>query len=111
MKKLLIFVMLLMTSLVYADHREDIFYSSQVPMLCTSAPQMNEFLDHNNMKPLSIGFGRNQGTPDGDIVYAITHWYNAEDDMFMAVIETPAQGEKCIVYGIYNYKEVNEKNN
>ena len=51
MKKLLIFVMLLMTSLVYADHREDIFYSSQVPMLCTSATQMNEFLDHNNMKP------------------------------------------------------------
>ena len=105
MKKLLLVIMFLMTS-NYVSADNNIFYNSQAPMLCTTADQMNEFLDANKMKPHSVGFGRNGGAKDGDIVYAISHWIN-EDGQLMAIIETPAQGEKCIVYGIFNYKEVN----
>ena len=84
MKKFLLVIMFLMTS-NYVSADNNIFYNSQAPMLCTTAVQMNEFLDANGMKP---------------------HWIN-EDGRLMAIIETPAQGEKCIVYGIFNYKEVN----
>jgi hypothetical protein len=105
MKKFLLVIMFLMTS-NYVSADNNIFYQSQAPMLCTTAVQMNEFLDANGMKPHSIGLGRNGGSIDGDIVFAISHWLN-EDGKMMAIIETPAQGEKCIVYGIFDYKEVN----
>ena len=108
LKKLLIIVMFVMTS-NYVSANSDIFYQNQAPIMCTTPVQMDQFLNDMGMKPHSLGFGRSGGNIDGDIVFALSHWKNEEGTM-MAVIETPANAEKCMVYMIFNYNEVIQEN-
>ena len=55
--------------------------------------------------PVEVAFGKMKALPEGEIVYAITTYASTVvDHHILRAIETPDQGEKCVIAMLYNYK-------
>ena len=68
---------------------------------------VNEALKLENYEVFEIAFGRIAALPDGDIAYAVMTYASKDiEGHIVRTMETPAQGEKCVLEVLFNYEVV-----
>ena len=77
------------------------FYWSSMPTVCALKSEITAWLDNNNFQPVSMGWGRENGRQEGQIVYAVVIYVNDNYEM-AAIAETPDGGEACVVFRTFD---------
>ena len=79
----------------------------QMPIWCGPIEMVNEALKIENYEVFEIAFGRVAAMPDGEIAYAVMTYGSKDiEGHIVRTMETPAQGEKCVLEVLFNYKVV-----
>jgi hypothetical protein len=94
-----------------AEHKEQIFFPSQAPIICAKYQQLEDWLKHNNFEPVNVGLGRDGGKSDGTPVFLIMGYLKKGTDVYVATIETPTRVDKCLMFNVYDFKEVDREGN
>ena len=112
MKKLIIALTLLLTSLAFAGHEETPespvekfnFWWEQIPAVCSTSDEIERWAEFKGFEPVNMSFGREGGSPTGEIVYIVVYWINKNQESF-ASVSTPEQpDESCIVFRTFDLK-------
>ena len=113
MKKLIIAITLLLTSLAFAEHEvphkdseveKFNFWWEQVPAVCSTSEEIERWAEYKEFTPVNMSFGREGGTPNGKIVYIVVYWINEQQETF-ASVSTPEQPDQsCIVFRTFDLK-------
>ena len=105
MKKLILtFIFTLFTSIVYADHlngKEYMLYGRQVPVMCGTPNDVNQYIFDHNFKVYSISVGRRGADPQGEPVYMLTTYVN-DDKQEIVTINVPNVQETCMLFHGYD---------
>ena len=112
MKKILLSILglLLLTSVTIAkaDWQGMSQYPWQpmtVPMWCGPIEEVNMVLEREGYVAVEVAFGRVAALPDGDIAYAVMTYASKDiEGHIIRTMETPAQGEKCVLEVLFDYK-------
>ena len=81
-----------------------------MPIWCGPLEMVNDALEKENYTQIEVAFGRVSALPDGDIAYAvITYVSNDLDGHIIRTMETPAQGEKCVLEVLFDYRILTPK--
>ena len=77
----------------------------QMPIWCGPLEMVNEALKNEGYEEFEIAFGRLSAMPDGDIAYAVMTYASKDiEGHILRTMETPAQGEKCVLNMLFDYK-------
>ena len=105
-----LFFILCLSSKSYADPKSLSGYPwdlQQMPIWCGPLEMVNEALEIENYEVFEIAFGRVAAMPDGENAYAVMTYASKDiEGHIIRTMETPAQGEKCVLEVLYNYKVV-----
>ena len=105
-----LFFILCLSSKSYADPKSLSGYPwdlQQMPIWCGPLEMVNEALKIENYEVFEIAFGRVAAMPDGEIAYAVMTYASKDiEGHIIRTMETPTQGEKCVLEVLYNYKVV-----
>ena len=90
----------------YAEHEPDTrpqvekfnFWWEQVPAVCSTADEIERWAEFKKFTPVNMSFGREGGSPDGQIVYIVVYWINEEQETFASVSTPQDPDEACIVF-------------
>ena len=78
-----------------------------MPIWCGPLEMVNEALKNEGYVEFEIAFGRIAAMPTGEIAYAVMTYASKDiEGHIIRTMETPAQGEKCVLEVLYNYKVV-----
>ena len=108
MKKLILILSLLFASIAYAEQESDIkkynFWWEQIPAVCSTSDEIERWAEFKGFEPVNMSFGREGGSPTGEIVYIVVYWINKNQESF-ASVSTPEQpDESCIVFRTFDLK-------
>ena len=112
MKKLIIAITLLLTSLAFAEHETPTkppvekfnFWWEQVPAVCSTSEEIERWAELKKFEPVNVSFGRENGKPDGKIVYIVVYWLNERQESF-ASVSTPEKPEiSCVIFRTFDLK-------
>ena len=109
MRTLLIAILITLgvSTIAIAEHEHERkkydFYWSNMPTVCALKSVVDEWIKDKEFDPVSVGFGRENGQEDGDVVYAVTIYINPSYQM-AAVVETPGGEEACIAFRTFDLK-------
>lgn len=110
MKKLIISLLILigMSSPVRANY--DLFWR-YLPAICGTFDEVQRYIKDRDgdITVSSVGLGRSQSHPDGDVVFMVTLYNSADGTQETATVQIPDNEEVCMVYHIFNKTEVKEK--
>ena len=113
MKKLIIAITLLLTSFAFAEHEEHEtnppvekfnFWWEQVPAVCSTSEEIERWAEYKKFNPINMSFGREGGTPDGQIVYIVVYWMNEDQESFASVSTPERPDQSCIVFRTFDMK-------
>ena len=113
MKKLIIALTLLLTSLAFAEHDhvekelEDNkfnFWWEQIPAVCSTSEEIERWAEFKKFQPVNMSFGREGGVPDGQIVYIVVYWMNEDQESFASVSTPQRPDQTCIVFRTFDMK-------
>ena len=110
MKKLIIAITLLLTSLAFAEHEQPKtketfnFWWEQVPAVCSTSDEIERWAEFKKFNPINISFGREGGSPDGRIVYIVVYWMNEDQESFASVSTPERPDQSCIVFRTFDLK-------
>ena len=112
MKKLIIALTLLISSFAFAEHEsvQDTpvekfnFWWEQVPAVCSTSEEIERWAEFKKFNPINISFGREGGTPDGQIVYIVVYWMNEDQESFASVSTPERPDQSCIVFRTFDLK-------
>ena len=113
MKKLIIALTLLLTSLAFAEHETPSekppvekfdFWWEQVPAVCSTSDEIERWAEFKKFNPINISFGREGGTEDGRIVYIVVYWMNVNQESFASVSTPERPDQSCIVFRTFDMK-------
>ena len=109
MRKLILTIILsLFTAFAVAEEKEDRLENlpgiwwENVPTVCVPNTTLLEFTERKGFQPLNRSFGRNNGKPDGQIVYIITYWLNIKDNQVMSSVMVPNANYSCVLYRTFD---------
>jgi hypothetical protein len=75
-----------------------------MPIWCGPLEMVNEALKKEGYVKFEVAFGRVSAMPDGEIAYAVITYASKDiEGHIIRTMETPAQGEKCILEVLFNY--------
>ena len=78
-----------------------------MPIWCGPLEMVNEALKLEGYVEFEVAFGRVAAMPTGEIAYAVMTYASKDiEGHIIRTMETPAQGEKCVLEVLYNYKVV-----
>jgi len=78
-----------------------------MPIWCGPLEMVNEALKQEGYVEFEVAFGRIAAMPTGEIAYAVMTYASKDiEGHIIRTMETPAQGEKCVLEVLYNYKVV-----
>ena len=99
MKRLILTALLglFWTSIVYAeDIKQYNFWWEQIPAVCSTSEEIQRWANDKNFIPVNMSVGRENGSPDGQIVYIVVYYINDSGQTF-AGVSTPEQpNQTCI---------------
>ena len=103
MKKILIALTLLWSTISYADLEDYDFFTMNMPMLCGLPATVDRYIEDNNFVVINISFGKENGKQNGEILFAVKYYIN---DKFqtIAVAETLTDPSKCILFVTFDMK-------
>ena len=115
MKKLIIAITLLLTSLAFAEHETPSkppiekfnFWWEQVPAVCSTSDEIERWAEFKKFNPINISFGRAGGVPDGEIVYVVVYWMNEDQESFASVSTPDSPNQQCVVFRTFDLR-INE---
>ena len=104
MKKIIIILSLLISSIAYADHEKDFgeYYFQQIPALCSTPEKMQAYIKHLKMKPYHLSLGREGMDPEGQPVFMVTYYVNEEGTSNAALIDVPSGLETCMLFQTFD---------
>ena len=86
MKKLILILSLLFASIAYAELESDIkkynFWWEQIPVVCSTSDEITRWANDKNFIPVNMSVGRENGVPEGKIVYVIIYYINDTGQSF-----------------------------
>ena len=92
MKKIIAVVVLLFTTLCYAEEEQRYnFWLSQASMVCGTPSEVQKYVENNEFTPINLSFGRESSNPNGAIVFMVTYYIN-EYKQTLATIDTQPFG-------------------
>ena len=98
-------------NLSYADHELNKspvekfnFWWEQVPAVCSTSDEIERWAEFKKFNPINISFGREGGSPDGQIVYIVVYWMNEEQESFASVSTPERPDQACIVFRTFDMK-------
>lgn len=102
-KKILIALTLLWSTISYADIEDYDFFTMNMPMLCGLPATVDKYIEDNKFVVINISFGKENANKDGEILFAIKYYIN---DKFqtIAVAETPTDPSKCIMFVTFDMR-------
>jgi len=75
-----------------------------MPIWCGPLEMVNEALKQEGYVEFEVAFGRIAAMPTGDIAYAVITYASKDiEGHIIRTMETPAQGEKCVLEVLFNY--------
>ena len=75
-----------------------------MPIWCGPLEMVNEALKNEGYVEFEIAFGRIAALPEGEIAYAVMTYASKDiEGHIVRTMETPAQGEKCVLEVLFNY--------
>ena len=103
MKKLLILICLLWSTISYAeeDYQKYNLYMMQYPMMCGSPEDVDRYIVANKFTPINVSFGKENAKEDGIIVFAVTYYIN-DKHQTLAVAEAPNDPYKCMIFHTFD---------
>ena len=115
MKKLILILSLLFTTISYAGHEEhndsDIkkydFWWEQIPVVCSYSSEIQRWANDKNFIPVNMSVGREGGKQDGQIVYIIVYYINDSGQTFASVQTPDNPDQSCIVFRTFDLR-INE---
>ena len=108
MKKLILLITFLLTSVLFADEHEESdiekynFYWDQVPVVCAAPEEIDRWAEHKGFTPLSISYGREGGKRDGNIVYIVVYYLNKTNGETFATVSTPTSKDVCVIFRTFD---------
>ena len=96
----------------YAEHEPDTrspvekfnFWWEQVPAVCSTTDEIERWAEYKKFTPVNMSFGREGGSPDGQIVYIVVYWINEEQETFASVSTPQDPDQACIVFRTFDLK-------
>tara|TARA_B100000073_G_scaffold174370_1_gene144274 strand:- start:189 stop:527 length:339 start_codon:yes stop_codon:yes gene_type:complete len=96
----------------YAEHEPDTrspvekfnFWWEQVPAVCSTTDEIERWAEYKKFSPVNMSFGREGGSPDGQIVYIVVYWINEEQETFASVSTPQDPDQACIVFRTFDLK-------
>ena len=114
MKRILLILSLLFASFAYAEHEEqesDIkkynFWWEQIPVVCSTSDEITRWANDKNFIPVNMSVGRENGSPDGQIVYVVVYYINDSGQTFAGVSTPEDPSRTCIVFRTFDLR-INE---
>ena len=116
MKKLIIALTLLLTSLAFAEQEAPEvpgtepkmnkfnFWWEQVPAVCSTSEEVERWAEFKKFDPINISFGRENGSPDGKVVYIVVYWINERQESFASVSTPERPDQTCIIFRTFDMK-------
>ena len=78
-----------------------------MPIWCGPLEMVNEALKLEGYVEFEVAFGRVAAMPTGEIAYAVMTYASKDiEGHIIRTMETPAQGEKCVLEVLFNYEVV-----
>ena len=75
-----------------------------MPAVCSTSEEIERWAELKKFEPVNVSFGRENGRPDGRIVYIVVYWLNERQESF-ASVSTPEQPDRsCIVFRTFDLK-------
>ena len=102
MKKLIIAISLLITSIAFADKHKYNFWWEQIPAVCSQTTEIERWAEDKQFSPISVSYGRENGDPKGTVVYIVIYWLNPNNEAFASVQTPQKPDESCIVFRTFN---------
>lgn len=96
----LIVIFFALSKLKAHEHEIDMLqlYSTMVPALCGTGPEIEKYMKLKGMTPKAASLGRTGSKPDGEPVYILTHWFNNDSTEVATTVSVPNGLEHCIMY-------------
>ena len=114
MKRILLILSLLFASFAYAEHEEqesDLkqynFWWEQIPAVCSTSDEIQRWASDKNFIPVNMSVGRENGSPDGQIVYVVVYYINDSGQTFAGVSTPESPDRTCIVFRTFDLR-INE---
>ena len=116
MKKLIIALTLLITTFVFAEHEipdtrdtapqveKFNFWWESLPAVCSTSAEIERWAEYKKFEPVNMSLGRENGSPDGKIVYIVVYWINEKQETFASVSTPERPDESCIVFRTFDLK-------
>ena len=99
MKKIILILSLLFTSISYAkDFKAYEFHVQELPAVCGTQKEVEKYADDNDYIVLNYSLGRAGSEPTGEPVFVVTYWVNEEVSQTMATVVVPNSDQACILY-------------
>ncbi|SVD59769.1 uncharacterized protein METZ01_LOCUS412623, partial [marine metagenome] len=102
MKKLILIITLLLTSIAFAETKQYNFWWEQLPAVCSTSDEIGRWAKDKNFMPLNYSYGRHGGKPDGKIVYTIVYWMNDKGETFASVHTPEKKDQMCILFRTFD---------
>ena len=81
-----------------------------MPIWCGPLEMVNEALKQEGYVEFEVAFGRIAAMPTGDIAYAVITYASKDiEGHIIRTMETPAQGEKCVLEVLFDYRILTPK--
>ena len=103
MKKLLILICLLWSTISYAEehYQKYTLYMMQYTMMSGSTEDVDRNIVSNKFTLINISFGKENSKQDGIIVFAVTYYIN-DKHQTLAEAEAPNDPYKCMIFHTFD---------
>ena len=82
----------------------------QMPVWCGPLSIVNQALEKEGYVQIEVAYGRMAALPTGEIAYAVITYVSTDvEGHMLRTMETPSQGEKCVLNVLFDYKVVTPK--
>ena len=98
MKKLITAVIILFSSIAFANDELPKLYSTGLPALCGPTVEVQKVAEEKGMVIFSVSNGRVGASQDGEIAYYVTHWVEPKGGSQMLTVTTLDGKETCIYF-------------
>ena len=99
MKKLLILICLLWSTISYAEIESEGYdlFGMSMPMMCGLPAVVDKYIADKKFTAINVSFGKQGSDSEGEILFAIKYYIN-DNHQTLAVAESPNDPYKCIIF-------------
>ena len=86
------------------DSKKYDFKWMQVPVVCGTTDEIQEYLDDNEFELVNMSVGREGANKTGSIAYLVTYYLNKDRTESISAITSPTGHETCMMYRSFDLR-------